>query len=141
MLVRLMYASRAAETLTPEDLTAILKKSKSANSARGVTGVLCLSDRIFLQVLEGGRAAVNALYNRIATDPRHREVCLLSFEEIGERHFAGWAMGQVNLHRLNPAQLLKYSETASLDPFVMPAAASMALFHELLASAAIIGQG
>jgi hypothetical protein len=33
---------------------------------------------IFLQVLEGGRSAVNALYNRIATDPRHtRSNCWL----------------------------------------------------------------
>ena len=106
----------------------------------GITGVLCLSGGIFLQVLEGGRAAVSALYNRIAADPRHRDVCLLSFAEIGERHFAGWAMGQVNLGRLNPAQLIKYSETAVLDPFVLPGAASMALLHELVASAAIIGQ-
>lgn len=141
MLVRLMYASRAAESVSSDDLTAILKKSKQANPARGVTGVLCLSGGIFLQVIEGGRETVSALYNRIAADPRHHDVCLLSFEEIGERHFAGWAMGQVNLGRLNPAQLLKYSETGTLDPFNMPAAASMALFHELLASAAIIGQG
>jgi hypothetical protein len=36
--------------------------------------VLCYAGGIFLQVLEGGRGAVNALYNRIVADPRHRDV-------------------------------------------------------------------
>jgi GTP cyclohydrolase I len=37
--------------------------------SHGVTGVLCYADGIFLQVLEGGRGAVNALYNRIVARP------------------------------------------------------------------------
>ena len=67
--------------------------SKANNPALGITGVLCFSEGIFLQVLEGGRSAVNRLYNRIAADPRHSEVELLCYEEIGERRFAGWSMG------------------------------------------------
>ena len=141
MLVRLMYASRAAESVNHDELVAILKKSKTNNPSIGVTGVLCFSAGIFLQVLEGGRNQVSQLYNRIATDPRHRDVILLSYEEIGERRFAGWSMGQVNLNRLNPALLMKYSETAVLDPYSVSGAVSMALFTELVATAAIMGQG
>jgi hypothetical protein len=141
MLVRLMYVSRATDGGAAEDLAAILKKSKASNPAHGITGVLCLSGGIFLQVLEGGRNAVSALYNRIVTDPRHRDVVLLRYEEIGERRFAGWSMGQVNLSRLNPALLIKYSETATLDPYAVSGEVSMALFDELLATAAIMGQG
>lgn len=141
MLVRLMYASRAATSVNQDELVAILKKSKVNNPGWGVTGVLCFSGSIFLQVLEGGRNAVSALYNRIAADPRHAEVVLLSYEEINERRFAGWSMGQVHLNRLNPALLMKYSETAVLDPYAVSGAVSMALFNELVASAAVIGQG
>ena len=94
-----------------------------------------------MQVLEGGRGAVNKLYNRIAADPRHSDVELLSYEEIAERRFAGWSMGQVNMARLNPALLLKYSETAELDPFAVSGEVSMALFEELVATASIVGQG
>ena len=54
MLVRLMYASRATETVRPEALNAILRKSTHNNPTVGVTGVLCFSGEIFLQVLEGG---------------------------------------------------------------------------------------
>ena len=141
MLVRLMYASRAAEAVNDEALLAILKKARTHNPSVGVTGVLCFSQGLFLQVLEGGRLPVSQLYNRIASDPLHRDVALLSFEEIGERRFAGWAMGQVNLSRLNPALLLKYSETAVLDPYAVSGAVSMALFNELVATASVVCQG
>lgn len=140
MLVRLMYASRAVPAIDQEALLAIVRKSKANNPAHGVTGVLCFSEGIFLQVLEGGRSSVSRLYNRIATDPRHTDVELLCYEEIGERRFAGWSMGQVNMSRLNPGLLLKYSEKATLDPFAVSGQVSMALFLELMATASIVGQ-
>ena len=140
MLVRLMYASRTSEAFKAEGLSAILKKSTTHNPSVGVTGVLCFSGSIFLQVLEGGRSQVSALYNKISRDPRHHEVVLLSYEEIGERSFAGWAMGQVNMGRLNPALLLKYSEAAVLDPYAVSGAVSMAMFKELVATASVMCQ-
>ena len=141
MLVRLMYASRATETVRPETLNAILKKSTQNNPVSGVTGVLCFSGEIFLQVLEGGRLPVSKLYNRIAQDPRHSDVALLSYEEIEERSFAGWSMGQVNMGRLNPALLLKYSEAAVFDPYAVSGKVSMALFNELVATASVVCLG
>ena len=140
MLVRLMYASRAVPTVDQEALVAILRKSKANNPALGVTGVLCFSEGIFLQALEGGRSAVNQLYNRIASDPRHTNVELLNYAEIGERRFAGWSMGQVNMARLTPALLLKYSECARLDPYAISGKVSAALFDELVATASVMGQ-
>ena len=139
MLVRLMYASRAVPALDQEELVTILRQSKANNPSTGVTGVLCYSGGIFLQVLEGGRSAVNKLYNRIAADPRHTDVELLLYEEIGERRFASWSMGQVNMSRLNPSLLLKYSATAALDPFSVSGKVSLALFEELVATASVIG--
>jgi hypothetical protein len=142
MLVRLMYASRAADDASAETVTAILKRSKEHNPKVGVTGVLCFcaNARIFLQVLEGGRNAVSTLYNRISQDPRHHDVALLSYDEIGERSFASWSMGQVNMNRLNPALVLKYSEGTVLDPYAVSGQASLALFNELVATASIAVQ-
>jgi len=136
-----MYASRAVPAVDQEELVAILKKSKVNNPKAGVTGVLCFSEGIFIQVLEGGRSAVNALYNRISADSRHSDVLLLNYDEIEERRFAGWSMGQVNMARLNPALLLKYSECAKLDPYAVSGKVSLALFDELVATAAVMGQG
>ena len=140
MLVRLMYASRATEPLGTGSLAAILRRSHAHNPAAGITGVLCHSGSIFLQVLEGGRAQVSALYNRIATDPRHHDVVLLTYDEIEERRFAGWSMGMVDMSRLNPALLLKYSETAVLDPYAVSGKVSAKLFDELIATAAVTCQ-
>ena len=138
MLVRLMYASRAVEPIRQEALQAILKTSTGWNPKLGITGVLCFSGDVFMQVLEGGRMQVSALYNRISQDPRHRDVALLSFDEISERSFAGWSMGQVNIGRLNPALLIKYSEIGVLDPYSVPAKVSQALFVELVATASVM---
>jgi hypothetical protein len=139
MLVRLMYASRATAAVDADALAAILRKSKDKNPRLGITGVLCYcaNANIFLQVLEGGRNPVSGLYNRIAQDPRHHDVALLSYEEIGERSFSSWSMGQVNMSRLNPALLLKYSEAAVLDPYAVSGKASLALFNELVATASV----
>jgi Sensors of blue-light using FAD len=139
MLVRLLYASRAAKAVDQEELGAILRQAKANNHKQGITGALCLcrNGGVFMQVLEGSREAVNRLYNRIITDPRHTDVVLLGYEEIPERRFASWTMGQVNMSRLNPALVLKYSPAASPDPFSVSGATSMALFDELVAAAAI----
>ena len=138
-----MVASRAVPAVDREELVAILKKSKANNPKLGLSGVLCacFDSRVFMQVLEGGRTAVNRPYNRIAIDPRHSDVELLSYEEIAERRFAGWSMGQINMARLNPALLLKYSECAKLDPHAVSGKVAMALFDELVATAAVMGQG
>lgn len=140
MLVRLLYASKAAEDISQDDLLRILTQSKANNPGGGITGVLCSSGRIFMQVLEGGRMQVNALYNKIAADKLHQDLAILLYEEVSERKFAGWSMGLVNLDRINPSVLLKYSECATLDPYCVSGRASMALFEELMATASIIGQ-
>jgi Sensors of blue-light using FAD len=138
MLVRLLYASRMDASVNPEALSAILRSSRANNPKVGVTGVLCCSHGIFMQSLEGGRTVVSKLFQKIATDKRHHDVVLLSYDEISERRFAGWAMGQVNVSRLNPALMLKYSETAELDPYAVSGAVSMALFDELVATASVM---
>jgi hypothetical protein len=138
MLVRLLYASRASSTLGDMELAGILRQARQHNPSQGITGLLCQADNSFVQVLEGSRPAVNRLYNRITGDPRHTEVILLGYEEIVERRFAGWSMGQVNLQRLNPALVLKFSETARLDPYAMSGKALASLFEELVSEGVIV---
>lgn len=140
MLVRLLYASRAVEPLSQEVVDQILATSRKGNPAHGITGLLCYSGDIFMQVLEGGRDTVSQLYNAICSDPRHRDVVLLNYEEITERRFAGWTMGQVNLARVNPSILLKYSERPVLDPYAVSGKVSMALLEELIATASIVSR-
>jgi len=139
MLVRLLYASRAVDT-SPEAIEAILSQSRQHNPTCGITGILCYGGSIFLQAIEGGRMAVSELYGHIQRDPRHKDVVLLDYEEISERRFGGWTMGQVNLLKLNQSILLKYSERPELNPYSVSGKVSLALLEELMATAAIIGR-
>jgi len=137
MIVRCVYASRAASALTPSMIEDILEKSRVNNPAHGITGILCYSGDVFIQVLEGARDEVCDLYNAIVRDQRHSNVRMLVFEEIRERKFCNWTMGHVDLSRVNPGLLLKYHERAVLDPFTCSGFATMALLDELVASAAV----
>ena len=139
MLVRLLYASRAIDT-NPEAIDAILAQSRQFNPASGITGILCYGGGIFLQAIEGGRNAINELYGHIQKDTRHKDVVMLQYEEITERRFSGWTMGQVNIAKINSSILLKYSEKPELDPYSASGEVSMALLEELMATASIIGR-
>ena len=139
MLVRLLYASRAIDTRV-ETIEAILHECRARNPNGGITGVLCYGGGIFLQVIEGGRMAISQLYNQIQRDVRHKDVVLLQYEEISERRFAGWTMGEVNMTRINASILLKYAEKPELDPYSVSGKVSMALLDELMATASVIGR-
>ena len=139
MLVRLLYASRAAAPADNATISAILQQSRRHNPPAGITGVLCHNERLFLQVLEGGREQVNRLYARIMADPRHADVTLLHYAEISERRYAGWTMGQTNLDKLNAGTLLRYSALPEFDPYTLSGNSSLALIDELMNVAAVLG--
>lgn len=139
MLVRLLYASRAVDT-DPNAIDGILAQSRQYNPTCGITGILCYGGGIFLQAIEGGRMAVSELYGHIQKDVRHKDVVLLHYEEISERRFGGWTMGQVNMSKINTSILLKYAEKPELDPYAVSGKVSLALLEELMATASIIGR-
>ncbi len=141
MLVRLLYASRAAAPLTTAMVDSIMEQSRENNPRHGITGLLCFSGDIFIQVLEGGRDAVCELFNTIVRDERHLNVRILIYQEIAERRFGGWTMGQVNIAKVNPSLLLKHAEKAELNPFGCSGHASMALLDELVATASVVSRG
>ena len=139
MLVRLLYCSRAVDT-SPDAVESILAQSRQHNPVSGITGILCYGGGIFLQAIEGGRMQVSELFGTIMRDARHKDVALLSFEEIFERRFGGWSMGQVNVSKVNHSVLLKYSEKVELDPYSVSGKVSLALLEDLMATAAICGR-
>lgn len=137
MLVRCIYASRAAQSISPQFLDMILKQSWENNPTLGITGLLCFTSKVFVQALEGSREAVSHLYNKIARDERHNDITILLFEEIVERKFGSWTMGNINVDIANPALVLKYSDMAELDPFNSSGPAIKALLIDLVSSGSI----
>ena len=136
MLIQLTYASRISKTLAPDDLPSILAASKRNNARVGITGALCLANGIFLQQLEGDRTAVSLLYHRILLDPRHRDPAILDFSEITSRKFTQWSMGSLSSLDSNRAIYLKYSRSASFDPYTMSPTTLRTFFEEIMHNAA-----
>ena len=74
------------------EVAGIVAVSAVRNRARGVTGMLVTHEAWFIQTLEGARDTVVGLYEKIATDPRHEDVRLVSLEPVAERAFGAWGM-------------------------------------------------
>ncbi len=141
MLVRCLYASRPVANASPADIEKIVEVARRNNPAIGVTGMLCASESLFIQVLEGGRNEVCDLYSTIVRDARHDQVRLLVYEEITERRFGAWTMGLVSIAKLNPSLVLKYFKHVELNPFECSGQATLALLTELMASASVVNRG
>jgi hypothetical protein len=90
-LQRLVYASRPFG-FDDAMLNGILAQARHFNARDGLTGALICRADIYLQLLEGPAAALNATYARIAHDDRHLEVQLLIQEPVEERLFPAWHM-------------------------------------------------
>ncbi len=90
-LMRLIYASHP---FGYDDLTLanILKTAQRHNAAHDITGTLICREDVYLQLLEGDRADVEALYEKIKRDDRHADVTILVQEMTGQRLFPLWAM-------------------------------------------------
>lgn len=109
---RIKYVSQWRHELEPAEIDALVEQASRKNRELGITGILMTSGRLFYQVIEGPGAEIDALYEAIAADPRHRDVLLLGVEDgIAERLFPNWSMRKVDLdsdseRRLQPARAL-----------------------------------
>ena len=90
---QVFYVSRATAALGDAQIQSIVDASRRHNARLGVTGCLLFSGHCFAQVLEGRQAVVSALVRKIAADPRHVGVRVLSETRRDERDYADWSMG------------------------------------------------
>jgi len=116
LVFQLGYSSAAARPFDAGELVELLTKARENNAALGVTGMLLYHDGSFLQVLEGERQTVEALYDKIADDPRHLKPMLLFRHEDHPRSFGEWTMGFHELLRGGiepPAGLNRFLQTGA----------------------------
>ena len=129
MLIRLLYVSQSVGPITTTVTASILEKSNANNKKQNITGVLCQGSGLWLQVLEGERAQVNALYSRIMADPQHQNIELLSMEEITKRRFGQWSMALVYLSKDDPMVQMAHPE---FDPYSATAKDAMSILEALI---------
>lgn len=129
-LSRLYYASTATDQYSPMEIGNILESCRKNNPPLDITGVLFLGNDYFFQCLEGPRQNVNTLYKQILADPRHTDVQLLEFKEVGSRFFSEWSMKYIRsmtvvnrilketgVNTFNPYQLDNYVINAIAEAF------------------------
>jgi len=104
---QLVYASYQAVPFDGLSLVALLYQARDKNKLLNITGVLLQSHALFVQCLEGSSADVEALFARIAVDPRHRDVVLLQSIEVPERHFSQWSMASAKIDDLQGLELVR----------------------------------
>jgi hypothetical protein len=92
-LIQLIYVSTATNDLGIEEIRKILDSSVPNNAASGITGMLLYAKGTFLQVLEGQDSVVSQTMDRIAKDPRHHSIAVLSRSGLKAREFGNWSMG------------------------------------------------
>ena len=91
-MFQLVYISSAKDAVDAATIADILAASRRNNARVGITGLLAVGGRRFLQALEGPEQAVLATYARIQNDPRHRACVLLSCRAVAVRAFGDWGM-------------------------------------------------
>ena len=88
----LTYFSSAARLFGQSDLKRLLEISRLKNARIGITGLLLYRDGHFLQYLEGPEDAVQATYDRIGLDTRHKNPRIVASGRLGGAFFrdGGW---------------------------------------------------
>ncbi|WP_164516251.1 BLUF domain-containing protein [Sphingomonas sp. 2R-10] len=100
---QIFYTSRSDAGV---DVDRILQQSRHNNAVDGITGLLWHDGDHFLQVIEGPESSIAATYARIAIDPRHHEVTVLSDRPVPKREFGYWSMERVGTSGMDDGPVL-----------------------------------
>jgi len=92
----LSYWSNARVGLEPADIDKIVDVSAIKNSQSNITGCLIYFNSDFFQIIEGGKTAIEDLYEKIKKDRRHFNVELIWKGFKGKRTFENWSLAYVD---------------------------------------------
>lgn len=112
-LKTLTYTSRARLDFTDEELREILQTARHLNALEGITGLLLFDGSRFLQIIEGGEAAIDDLVERLRSDPRHSAFEMRDERFVDRRSFEDWSM---ELLRVSASYRAARDEVAPILP-------------------------
>ena len=97
-MYELIYSSKVKQGLNEKDISAILESSRHYNQKNSITGCLLLYNNQFVQILEGEKKEVIALYAKITQDSRHNDIILWAENDKSKRVFKDWRMAFHNFN-------------------------------------------
>ena len=101
VLERLLYRSKATNTLGSLHLFNMLSEARAKNATMGITGHLLYTEEVFVQCIEGSPEKVESLWKSLQRDARHYDIELLARGPIQERRYADWSMAFSSYPSLN----------------------------------------
>jgi hypothetical protein len=130
-MLRLIYGSQPFG-FDEATLRGILLDARRCNTRDGITGALVCRHDLYLQLLEGPEAMVEACLARIQADDRHLDLHMIARDKVQERMFPHWAM------RDDPARSWMWSSEQVAAGVVKRAtsAEALAIFGRLAGEAA-----
>ena len=118
-LYRLVYASQSnalKEGAIDPVVGSILMQSRRNNTRLGIGGVLFYGDGFFFQCLEGEKDVVEATYQKICLDSRHRFPTVLKQGPVSSRLFEDWSMKFVPAEK-EVREFLRQQDMPVFNPF------------------------
>jgi hypothetical protein len=101
VLERLLYRSKATNTLGSLHLFNMLSEARAKNAHLGITGHLLYTEEVFVQCIEGTPAAIASLWDSLQRDSRHYDIELLARGPLEQRRFSDWSMAFSSYPSLN----------------------------------------
>ena len=101
MLERLLYRSKATNTLGSLHLFNMLSEARAKNARLGITGHLLYTEEVFVQCIEGPPEVVDSLWRSLQRDQRHHDLELLARGPLDKRRFNDWSMAFSSYPSLN----------------------------------------
>ena len=92
MDMSLAWASRSLIDPYSPEMLAVVRSAVRRNRALGLTGALYFDESKFIQILEGPRNNLDAVFRRIEEDWRHTDVTVLDQQPIDRRLFSASEM-------------------------------------------------
>jgi len=89
----LIYMSTSIRLLSDAELKQLLRQCQANNAINDLSGMLLYSEGSFVQVLEGAAKDLDAIYEKIKNDRRHKNIIQLAKGNLNERLFPSWSMG------------------------------------------------
>jgi hypothetical protein len=85
--------------MSDDELFELLEEARRNNKKLEITGMLLYKGGNFLQMLEGEKEVVKALFQKIKKDSRHKDIVTIMENETEKRTFKSWSMGFVNMDK------------------------------------------
>lgn len=95
-MLYISYISRAVVEADQRSVeyASIRGSAAARNTALAITGALVCTGGYFVGLLEGPEAAVEMVFSRVVTDPRHRDIRVIDRDHRIARLCGAWRMVQ-----------------------------------------------